>query len=233
MTEIERALESLGAELDFPAAPDLVAGVRARLERPSRRRPFVFAIALVVIAFGIAMAVPDARSAILRFFHIGAVTVEQVETLPEARQRPLTAGLGPALSRSEAERRAGIRIALPDFDGAPPTRFYTRPGFIATVFQAKSKPVLLVEFKGDQAGIVKKTAGSETTVRGVEIGDFGLWLEGGKHVIMWDDGTGEIRQIGTRLAGNVLIWLVGDRTYRLEGDLSEEQMLDLARDITR
>ena len=233
MTELERALQSLGAELDFPAAPDLASGVRARLERPSRRRPLVFAIALVLVAFGIAMAVPEARSAILRFFHIGAVTVEQVETLPEATQRPLTAGLGPALSRSEAEALAGIPIALPDFDGPPPTRFYTRPGFIATVFWAESKPVLLVEFRGDQAGIAKKTADSETRVSPVEIGDFGLWLEGGQHVLMWNYGVGETHQIDTRLAGNVLIWLVGDRTFRLEGDLSRKQMLDLARDITR
>jgi len=233
MTELERALQSLGRELDFPASPDIASRVRARLERPSPRRALLVAVALVVVAFGIAMAVPDARSAILRFFHIGAVTVEQVETLPDARQRPLTAGLGPALSRSEAETRAGIRIALPDIGGPPPTRFYTRPGLIATVFRVESKPVLLVEFKGDQTGIVKKTASSETKVSPVEIGDFGLWLEGGKHVLMWQSGAGEIRQIETRLAGNVLIWLVGDRTYRLEGDLSREQMLDLARDITR
>ena len=234
MTELERALRSLGGELDFPATPDIASRVRTRLERsPSRRRALVFAVALVVVAFGIAMAVPQARSAILRFFHIGAVTVEQVETLPEASQRPLTAGLGRAMSRSEAEARAGIRIRLPDFDGPPPTRFYTRPGLIATVFRAKSKPVLLVEFRGDQTGIAKKTAGSETKVSPVEIGDFGLWLEGGKHVLMWNYGTGATRQIDTRLAGNVLLWLVGDRTYRLEGELSREQMLDLARDITR
>jgi hypothetical protein len=234
MTELERALHSLGRELDFPASPDIVSRVRARLERPSRRRALVLAVALVVVACGIAMAVPEARSAILRFFHIGAVTVEQVETLPAARERPLAAGLGPALSRGEAEQLAMMRIALPAFDGPPPTRFYTRPGFIATVFRAESKPVLLVEFKGDQAGIAKKLVGSGTKVSPVEIdGGFGLWLEGGRHVLTWHYGAGEFHTIETRLAGNVLIWLVGDRTYRLEGDLGREKMIDLARDITR
>lgn len=233
MTELERALHSLGREIDFPEEPDLASHVRARLERPPRRRALVFAVALVVVAFGIAMAVPQARSAILRFFHIGAVTVEQVETLPAARERPLVAGLGPARSRSEAEALAMIRIALPDFDGPAPTRFYTQPGFIATVFRAEGKPVLLVEFKGDQAGIAKKLVSPGTKVRSVEIGDFGLWLEGGKHVLTWAYGVGEFHRIETRVAGNVLIWLVGDRTYRLEGDLNREQMLDLARDITQ
>ena len=34
-----------------------------------------------VLVVGIALAVPPARSAILRFFHIGSATVERVETL--------------------------------------------------------------------------------------------------------------------------------------------------------
>src|SRR5947208_13203898 len=89
MTELERALVALGGELDFPPAPDLVPAVRARLERRRFGRPLVFAVALLLIAFGIAMAVPEARSAILRFLHIGAVTVERVETLPAALERPL------------------------------------------------------------------------------------------------------------------------------------------------
>jgi hypothetical protein len=37
----------------------------------------------------------------------------------------------------------------------------------------------------------------------------------------------------SRLAGNVLLWVEGDRTFRLEGDLTKGQMLQLARDITR
>jgi hypothetical protein len=234
MTELERALVALGHQLDFPPEPDLRSRVRERIERrPRYRRALVLALAVLVVALGIALAVPPARSAILRFFHIGAVTVEQVDTLPEARERPLTAALGPARSRSEAEALALMRIALPRFDGPAPTRFYTRPGFIATVFRAESKPVLLVEFQGDQAGIVKKLAGPETRVTPVDVGDFGLWIEGGEHVLRWHYGVGELHEIKTRLAGNVLIWLVGDRTFRLEGDLSRKQMLDLARDITQ
>src|SRR6266545_6426089 len=122
MTELERALVALGRELDFPVEPDLVAGVRARLERPRfvlapRRRALAFAVAVLVVAFGIAMAVPQARSAILRFFHIGGVTVEQVETLPRAENRPLVAGLGPPLSRRDAELRAHLSIVLPEVEG--------------------------------------------------------------------------------------------------------------------
>jgi hypothetical protein len=238
MTELERALVALGRELDFPPEPNLLPAVRARLERrrfpivPSRRA-LVFAVALALVAFGIAMAVPQARSAILRFFHIGAVTVERVETLPRAEQRPLVAGLGPPLSRPLAERRAHLRMMLPDLGGPPPTRYFAQPGLIATLLHYRGKPVLLAELRGDQVGIAKKIVSPGTEVEGVDLGDFALWLEGGKHVLRWQFGASEPRVIETRLAGNVLIWLSGETTFRLEGDLAKNQMLKLARDITR
>src|SRR2546426_9394472 len=80
MTELERALVALGRELDLPPEPDLRSRVRERIERrPRYRRVLVPALALLV-ALGIALAVPEARSAILRFFHIGAVTRSEEHT---------------------------------------------------------------------------------------------------------------------------------------------------------
>jgi len=230
MTELERALVQLGRELDLPPEPDLRSRVRERIERrPRSRRVLVLALALLV-ALGIALAVPQARSAILRFFHIGAVTIERVETLPSARERPLTAGLGPVLSLHEAEVRSGVPLVL---SGPRPQRFYAQPGLIATLLRYRGKPVLLAELQGDQMGIAKKLAGTATRVESAPIGSFGLWLEGGEHVLIWEAGPGEVRQIEPRLAGNVLIWAAGTRTFRLEGGLNKGQMLELARQITR
>jgi hypothetical protein len=226
MTELELALTQLGGEVEFPHEPDLRAGVRARIERRRWVRPLAFAVALVVVAFAIAMAVPQARSAILDFFHIGAVTVQRVETLPPAKEGPLTQGLGPVMTRAEAEQDAGFRLVL---HGIHPTRFYSRPGLIAALLQYKGKPVLFAEFSGDQMGLTKKLAPSETRVEPAQIGDFGIWLTGGRHIVVWNEGRIE----GLRLAGNVLIWTDGSRTYRLEGDLGKGDMLQLARDITR
>src|SRR5207248_389427 len=148
MTELERALVALGGELEFPPTPDLVGAVRGRLQRRSWLRPLVFAVALGALAIGVAMAVPPARSAILKFFHVGSATVERVETLPPAQQRPLTAGLGPALVREDAEMAAGFGIRLPQ--GAAPQRFYAQPGMISTLLRVDGKPVLLSELQGDQ-----------------------------------------------------------------------------------
>src|SRR4029450_11174176 len=110
MTELERALQQLGRELEFPATPDLRARVRERTERRRWLRPLAFAVALAVVAFGVAMAVPQARSAILDFFHIGSVTIQRVETLPPAEERPLAQGLGPGITRREAEKGAGVKL---------------------------------------------------------------------------------------------------------------------------
>jgi hypothetical protein len=224
MTELERAL--LALDVEFPPEPNLLPAVRARMEKRRWQRPLVFAIAVAVVAFGIAMAVPDARSAILRFFHIGSVSIERVETLPPAQQRPLTAGLGAPMSRAAAESEAGFSVRLPD--GVHPSQYYVRPGLIATMLRVDGKPVLLVEFQGEQVSLTKKFAASETSVQPAQIGEFGLWLTGGRHVMRWDD-----KALETRLAGNVLLWLQDERTYRLEGELSKERMLELAHEITR
>src|SRR5207244_3067329 len=77
----------------------LAAGVLGRLS-PSGTRPFqwrravVLALALVAIAVATAFAVPQARTAILRFFHLGGATVIRVETLPPAVERKHAGGLG-------------------------------------------------------------------------------------------------------------------------------------------
>jgi hypothetical protein len=230
MTELERALVALGEAVDFPVEPDLRARVRERLERRRFVRPLALAFAVLVVAFGIALAVPPARSAILRFFHIGSVTIERVQKLPPARERPLAAGLGPALPLAEAEARSGVRLIL---HARRPDRYYARPGLIATLLQYRGKPVLLAELQGDQTGITKKFATPGTTVQPAQIGSFGLWLAGGKHVLFWEPSPGNPQQIVPRLAGNVLLWTENGRTFRLEGELPEDQMLELARDITR
>lgn len=235
MAELEQALVALGRELEIPSAPDLVAPVRRRIApRRSTRRWVALAVAVLAVGFGVAMAVPPARSAILRFFHVGAVSVERVDTLPPSREAPLTAGLGPARTREDAERVAGFRMSLPRFEGAPPTRYYARRGLIATTIAIGATPVLLTELSGDQSGISKKFVSGATSVEPVDIhSHFGLWLSGGQHVIIYElPNENTIRQLPTRFAGNVLLWAAGDRTFRLEGRIGKSQALKVANELT-
>ena len=93
--DLERELRAL--PIEWPATPEL----RPVLARARRRRwPLVAAIALAAIAA--AFAVPQSRSAILRFFDIGADKIRFVDTLPPAQQRALDAGLGAATTLAQA-----------------------------------------------------------------------------------------------------------------------------------
>jgi hypothetical protein len=234
MTDLELALTELGRELDIPPPPQLAPRVRERIARRSRRRRGVaLAFALAVVAVGIAFAVPDARSAILRFFHLGAATVERVDTLPPAQNRPLVSGLGPTRTRAAAERVAGFRMVLPKFEHGSPSRYYARPGVIATSFRRGGSTVLLMELGGEQLGLTKKFASGQTKVEPAEVSGvhFGLWLSGGEHVVRWANPEG-LGEATTRLAGNVLLWEAHGVTYRIEGDLSRAEALELAAQIT-
>ncbi|MFL6030581.1 MAG: hypothetical protein ACJ74D_11170 [Gaiellaceae bacterium] len=223
MTELERALVALGEELEFPSTPDVWPRVSGRLQRRRWFRPALAAVALAVLALGIAFAVPDARSAILRFFHVGAATVERVETLPPAQQGSLVSGLGAPVSHATLRLPSGV-IA---------TRYYERPGLDAALVRYRGKRLLVAEVEGDQMAFFKKVTGPTTRIEEVPLGEFGLYISGAPHVLMWQFRSGEVREARTRLAGSVIVWLSNDVTYRIEGDLDQSQMLELARQITR
>jgi hypothetical protein len=222
MTELERALVALGNELEFPPTPDVWPRVAGRLQRRRRLRPAALALAVVALAIGVAFAVPDARSAILRFLHIGNATIERVDTLPAAPNRPLVSGLGPALSKPT------LRVP----PGTVARHYYARPGLAAALLRYQGKDVLFAELHGDQMGLMKKVIGNGTHVSEVGLGEFGVWIRGAQHVLLWQFDATQIRSAQTRLAGNVLIWLQNGITYRLEGDLEQRPMLELARQIT-
>jgi hypothetical protein len=230
VTELERALAALGRELEFPPAPDVAARVRERL-RPRRRLPLgvpvprralLVALAAAAIAVGSALAVPQARSAILRFLHLGGVTIVRVDTLPPAQERPLTAQLGLRVPLAQVGAQVGFRPRLPR--GERPAHGYVLGGAVSFVLRVRGTDVLLTEFGG--AGvIVKKTAAVETRIEPVRVGALpGFWLSGRRHVVV-------VVSTPPRLAGNVLLWQDGDLGLRLEGRLSKDDALRLARGI--
>jgi hypothetical protein len=166
--------------------------------------------------------VPEARSAILRFFHLGGVTVERVDTLPAAQERPLAAGLGDPVTAEEAALVLGRPFALPPTSGRP--QLYERYQVVSAVL-ALPEPVLLSELRADTY-LLKKLASQSTGVESVAVGgDPGLWISGAEHVLI-------APKAGPRLAGNVLVWQSGGIVYRLEGRrLTQAEALRLAREI--
>jgi len=214
--ELELALRQLGRELDWPAEPELAHRVAARVrERRRSRRPLALAFAAVGAALAVALAVPPARSAILDFFGIGGVEIRRVETLP-----PLPAErAAPGVPIPLAEARNLVEFDLVVPEGYE--RVYWTAGIVTFVWPDR----LLMQFRGDDL-LVKKVRDQGTQLRELDVhGHPGVWLEGAPHGLFLPGGE-------KRLAGNVLIWLRDGVTFRLEGDLTREQALELAGTLT-
>src|SRR4051812_21678764 len=117
--DLAHELSALAEHVDWPATPELRLELEPRARRRSRR-PLYAALALAaIVALAAAFAVPESRGAILRFLHLGGVTIERVDTLPPAAQRPLEAGLGRAVTLAEAKRQLGHDILAPEVSPLP------------------------------------------------------------------------------------------------------------------
>jgi hypothetical protein len=229
MRDIERDLHELGRTLAIPAAPDLAASVRdalpSRPPTPRRVRPAL--VLAIVVAIGVlaGLAASPARTAILRFFGIGAVHVELVDRLPAVEPgTPLV--LGSEIDPAEAP----FRISVPAVLGAPDAVYAS--GNVATLLYGSPDRVrLLVTEMGYSAlspFVAKKLVTGTTTVRFEEIrGAAGpaLWIEGEPHVL-------DLPGAPARLAGNTLVWVPREgRTYRIEGDIDLDDALRIAESM--
>jgi hypothetical protein len=249
MTELERELVDLAANLDYPPTPDLAHNLRRRLEaRPGRRlitrRRLVLAFALLLVAVGAALVVPPARTAILEWLGLKGAAVEHVVTLPEIPASGDLA-LGERVALDEARRRVEFAIVVPELLG-PPDEVYVAddvPGGRASLVWGPDEELersphtgvglLLVEFSGElDPALIEKLTGPGTPVEPVALGGApGLWIEGEPHVVLYHDAQGEVREDTLRLAGNALLWERGDLLLRLEADLSKAQALEIARSM--
>jgi hypothetical protein len=229
MNELERRLQELGGEIAYPATPRFDLGFERQHVRGLKPLALGFAILLVVLAGVLALS-PGARSAFLEIFHIRGATVERVETLPDVRAQRLD--FGERVSRQEAGRRAGFRLL--DL-GSEPDAIFVRPdGLASVVYGNPSQPrLVLSQARGAIfEGFVKKTGGRDTTVRYVTVrGEPGLFVDGAEHFVMFRDENGAIRDEKTYLAGTVLVWNRGPLLLRLEGDITVDEALVLARSV--
>jgi hypothetical protein len=238
MTELERALVHLGRDLDVPDPPDLVPAVFARIEpRADRvlRRRLTLAVAFAVLAAVLAtLAIPDARSALLRLLHIGGEDIEFVDELPEVPATPdLGLTLGQELTLAQAEQRAGFRVRRL---AEPPDAVYIgEHDTVWLLYGTEEQPRLLVAETSVlrfDTSFLKKLATGGTSLEHVSIrGSPGAFLSGEPHVVFLLDDRGRVIEESARLARNVLVWSAGGVAYRLEGDFSRDEALELARQL--
>ena len=208
--------------IEWPETPRL----ELALEPRRRRRPLALAVALAVVAIAAALAVPQSRGAILRLFHLGGATVEVVDTLPRAEERPLAEGLGPVIPPASA-RRLPFDLLVPPLDTVPPLH-YGSGNVVSIVFEHHGQPVLLSELAGGGGVYLKKLAAGGSRLEPLVVrGADGIWISGEPHVVYFPHRS-------PRLAGDVLLWGTARTTYRLEGPkLTKDEALALAESLRR
>jgi hypothetical protein len=224
--DLARELSSLAEHVDWPATPELRLALEPRARRRSRR-PLAAALAFAaILALAAAFAVPESRGAILRFLHLGGVTIERVDTLPPAEERPLEAGIGRPVTLAEAKRLFGRVVLVPDVSPRPQLHLQDH-AVVSMVVEYRGQPVLFTQF-GFGNYFLKKLAGGGTSVvdGGMPGSVISLWISGATHDVYFPGAS-------PRLAGNTLVWEAAGITYRLESrSLSREDAVSLARSLT-
>jgi hypothetical protein len=225
MPDLERELRALGESIAFPPTPDLAARVRARL--PERvptlwPRRLVLVAAVLGAAVVAGLAIPQARSAILRVFGIGAVRIEYVDKLP-AVEPAARLDLGPEISAEDAP----FRLLESSLLGAP-DGVYASGNVVTQLYGSPDHVRLLVTQISGRAlrpDVVKKVVGTTTNADFVSIAGLAeqaLWIEGAPHIL-------SLPNAPERLAANTLIWTQGNRTMRLEGAESLDEAVEIAQ----
>ncbi|MBA2741493.1 MAG: hypothetical protein H0U46_05725 [Actinobacteria bacterium] len=244
MNGLEQALRSLGRELDVPLAPDVVSSVLGRIEpRASRqaawagsRRRVSLAVALVLLAaLAATLAVPDARSALLRILNLGGEQIELVDELPAVEGALDETTLGEPVTLDEARRRVGLRLRelerRPDrvyLLGERPMAWFVYGPLDDVRLLVSQTPQLMV----DRRLIAKKVVGRDSSLEETLVdGSPAFYLSGSPHVVLLLDERGNVIEDSIRLAGNVLLWQDDDIAFRLEGDFTLDEAVELGESL--
>lgn len=240
MRDLELELIAIGRRLDVPAPPDVASHVLAHIATPRpdpRRRRLVLALAaLAIVALLATLAIPDARSALLRFLQIGGDRIELVDELPVVAPTPpeLDLVLGQRVSLGEARRRAAFELL--ELEEAPDAVYLGERDTVWFLYGSPDAVRLLIaqtpELELDEAFILKKLASSGTSVEPTTVrGAPAYFLSGEPHVVMLVDEHGVGVPETARLARDVLVWEEDGRTVRLEGDLTQAEATELAQSL--
>lgn len=232
--ELERALTSLGRELDYPQTPDLAGSVGRRLATGRRprglRRPLVAVLAALLLAAAAALAVPQARSTILDWLGIGGVTIRLVDELPTVAKRQDDLALGRRVGLEEARARAPFGVRVPSLAGLEdPAVYRGAAGQVSLLYGSEAEPTLLITQLAGAGALEKLLEEGRTAVELVREEDAtGAWLEGGEHVLLLPASGPESQ----RLVGNTLVLEREDGvTVRIEADLPKEEALRVYRSM--
>jgi hypothetical protein len=129
----------------------------------------------------------------------------------------------------DAAALAGFEPVVPEALGAPDAVEVTGDGAVVSLsWTTDGRTVRLDEFRGSIEPLFWKTApdAENATVSGRDA----LWIPE-PHRVTVVSPDGDVRHLPSRLAAPTLVWLHGDLTLRLEGDLDLAGATDIAESV--
>lgn len=255
LIELEQQLSRLGAELEWPATPNLAPAVSRQIatRQPRFDNRWAMAAAAVILALAALGAYPPSRDAIAGWVNLHTFfrTVPHLATPTPLASGPLGRQLGLGEQTTLAAARAAVKWPLlvpatlgqPDevYLQPPPDRpsggevtlvYTTRPGIPAA--GETGVGVLVTEARGAiDSEYFGKMIGPGTTIEPVTVGgSSGYWVAGAPHVFVFVDSSGNVRLETLRLATNTLLINVGGTVVRIEGNLTKAQALAIAASLS-
>ncbi len=239
MNGLERELRALAPVVDWPDAPDVSAAVTARIAAPHpprRRLPprLGLALAVLVLAVGLAFAVPPARTAILDWLGLGSAQIERVDELPPLQLNASLELLGEPTTLADARRRAGFPVASPPRGEPAPDEIRVvddrRVSFLWR--DGEHLRLLVTQVPGllQRGAILQKLIPPSVWIERLTIdGDGAVFLTGGPHAVYLLGPNGSFEEDHGWLAGTTLLVDRGGATLRIEGDLTRDRAVGLAR----
>lgn len=246
---VERELRGLSGALAVPPAPDVRAAVRARLAAsvPGRRRPprrAVQVVATALIALLLLALTPPGQAAVTRLWRFGGVVFSDRQLAPVPSPGGRAGGPGAealpgqvGADLASARRAAAFELVVPAGLGVPDRVLISDRGRVVSLLYGPGPgrpPAVsggvsarLDEFAGTGEPVFQKSV-SDAGVQPVEVGGRpGIWVPA-PHEVLYVERDGSFTSAPPHLAGQTLIWQVGQVTLRLEGDFGRERALAVA-----
>ncbi|MCY4726463.1 hypothetical protein NYO98_09245 [Nocardioides sp. STR2] len=224
---LEERLSALAADLHVPVPDGLERAVMERVAttRP-RRRWRRWLAGLVAGLLGVGVVASPVGAEIRGWLGLPGVSVTSGDPVDETPAVPAATG-SPDLER--AARLAGFTPVVPSALGAPDRVEVSDDRLVVSLsWTTEDGTVRLDELRGDVEPIFWKTA--DRAERLLVSGSEALWLPTAHGVTVVPDG-GTARDLPSRPAAPTLLWLDGDLTLRLEGDLDLAEATRIAGSV--
>lgn len=212
---LEERLAALAADLRVPVPDRLEGDVMRRVAtaRP-RRRWRRWLAGLVAGLLGAGVVASPVGAEIRGWLGLPGVSVTSGDPVEETPTVPPATG---PTDLQRAEQLAGFAPVVPAELGSPDGVEVSADGLVVSLtWSTEAGTIRLDQLRGDVEPLFWKTA--DQAERVLVAGTEALWLPTAHRVTVVPEG-GSVRELPSRLAAPTLLWLHGDLTLRLEGDL--------------